>query len=364
MMVIAAWVAEALVYLCFTCLLGGLLVSGISSRRRPDVDVPKWIMIVSVLGIAILSFVPLWRIILFFAEDLGFWLTFKSVVFTFEEGKAYLLTVVLSIMLILMLYWGDFRNDPLVSLLGAAITFAMILALGWASHASSLYGLPGFIAHTIHFVGISVWCGILFCIGWFARNHNHWREFLAWFSPVSIISVSMIGISGLIMMRLIVPEYYNSWILSYGQALLIKHLLIIPVVFFVLFNAYWMKKIVKSKPDYNPLPWFRGESILLALIFITTGFMGQQTPPHDVSATLNETSPSPLFLLFYQNPIQKSFEVNLALNLVTLSLLVVSVFAMAVMIASLMKKKQVWIPVISGLVFVCSAYMALMASIV
>lgn len=37
---------------------------------------------------------------------------------------------------------------------------------------------------------------------------------------------------------------------------------------------------------------------MLTLNFATTGFMGQQTPPHDVKATLNETEPSNLFLLF------------------------------------------------------------------
>lgn len=363
MMMIGAWTAEALIYLCFSFLVGGLIVYIVPKHMLPDVLMPKWVMILSVIGIAVFSFIPILRIILFFSEDLGFWLTFKSVLLTFEEGKAYLLTLALSLILVLLLYWGDVHNDPLVSFFGAAIAFVMILALGWASHASSLYGWKGFFAHTAHFLAVTVWCGVLLGIGWFAKNHNHWREFLSWFTPVSILAVSTIAFSGFVMMQLIVPEYFNSWILSYGQALLVKHLLAIPVVVFALFNSYWMRKMSAARPQFNPLPWFRGESILIVLIFATTGLMAQQTPPHDVSATLNEASPSALFLFFYSGTVKKSFDVTLALNLVSIPLLIAAIIALIVMIITLMRKKQAWIPVTSGLMFVFTSYTAVMTSI-
>jgi putative copper resistance protein D len=53
-------------------------------------------------------------------------------------------------------------------------------------------------------------------------------------------------------MQMIIPEYINSWILSYGQALLIKHLLIVPVMVFALFNGFYMKSKLAKKDGYDP----------------------------------------------------------------------------------------------------------------
>ena len=41
-------------------------------------------------------------------------------------------------------------------------------------------------------------------------------------------------------------DYPDSWMIPYGQALLIKHLLIIPLLVYVLINSILMKKKLKK----------------------------------------------------------------------------------------------------------------------
>lgn len=82
------------------------------------------------------------------------------------------------------------------------------------------------------------------------------REFLVWFTPVSLIAVAVIIVSGLVSMKMIVPEYVNSWMLSYGQALLIKHLLLVPVIGLCLIQWHLCKEEVQERCHCDPVPLF------------------------------------------------------------------------------------------------------------
>ena len=50
-------------------------------------------------------------------------------------------------------------------------------------------------------------------------------------------------------------DYPNSWMLPYGQALLIKHLLIIPLFVYAMINGLLIKKKIKKDIHFNPKPW-------------------------------------------------------------------------------------------------------------
>ena len=122
--------------------------------------------------------------------------------------------------------------------------FILIQAFGWSSHASSYDQVKGFYNHSAHFTAVSVWAGILFVVSWFSKNHSNWLNFLKWFTPVAIVCFISTIMTGFILMTFAVEfkDYPNSWMLPYGQALLIKHLLIIPLMIYAMINSILIKR--------------------------------------------------------------------------------------------------------------------------
>ena len=62
-------------------------------------------------------------------------------------------------------------------------------------------------------------------------------------------------------------DYANAWMLPYGQALLIKHLLIIPLLAYAFINSILIRKKIKNNDSFNPRPWTKAESLIVFLIF-------------------------------------------------------------------------------------------------
>lgn len=90
-------------------------------------------------------------------------------------------------------------------------------------------------------------------------------------------------------MTLVITDYTNSWLFPYGQALLIKHILIIPLLIYAIINGIFVKRKIKRDPNFNPKTWTRIECIIILLIFTVTAVLGQQAPPNKTTL-LNPTS--------------------------------------------------------------------------
>jgi hypothetical protein len=187
-----------------------------------------------------------------------------------------------------------------------------MVAQGWSSHVASWYGTWGILAQTLHLMAVSLWVGPLLMAGWKSRKTEYWIGFLSWFHPMAMLCMAVIAASGFVLTIGVAPEYVNAWKLTYGQALLIKHLLIIPLVLFAVINGFWVKSKLRVDKSFNPQPWARAESVILVLIFSVTGFMNQQPAPHDVSDTLNESPASPVYLWFTSGVLDKESDVTLS----------------------------------------------------
>jgi putative copper export protein len=46
-------------------------------------------------------------------------------------------------------------------------------------------------------------------------------------------------------------DYMNSWMLPYGQALLIKHLLIIPLIIYAFINSVFIRRELKKECSFQ-----------------------------------------------------------------------------------------------------------------
>ena len=93
-------ISQALLYLCFALSLGSFILYLVPNTHRPDIHVPKGALMMATGGIAIFSFFPVLQLILYLYPDIGLVQTVKSVLFTFEVGKAWIFTYILSNLII------------------------------------------------------------------------------------------------------------------------------------------------------------------------------------------------------------------------------------------------------------------------
>lgn len=325
------YVSEALLYICFALLTGTFIIRTVPERLRPDIRVGNGVLLVCALAVPVLSFVPIHNTAVIFARDfdMPYFTILRQVLSDIDAGKAWLWTLIGSLGLAALLALKSFRDDKHMPKVGLFITFLLIVWLGYASHSASLYGMKGVIVHSAHFLAVAVWIGILFVASWFSRNGENWPAFVRWFSPVAIVCVLISISAGLILMSFTTPQYVQSWILPYGQMLLIKHLLLLPLLLFAYTNGFGYRLKLLRNESFNPRPWIRAESLFALLVLIATGILGQQTPPHDVSETLQSVSPSPVFTAIYKGNF--SPDIKLALHLPPESLLL---FAAAIVMAA------------------------------
>src|SRR5699024_5556449 len=100
----------------------------------------------------------------------------------------------------------------------------------------------------------------------------------------------------------VLQDYQNSLIVNYGQALLIKHILIISLVLFAFINGFLFRKC-QARDSFNPLKWTKLESGYALMIFGVTAFMGQSWPPHQIYNLIKAEGGSPLFNVLYDGDI-------------------------------------------------------------
>lgn len=359
------YLSESLLYLCFSIMMGVFIIQFIPERFKPDIQVSKRVVQLAILGVVLFSVAPVIRIILFLYEDIGLIMTIQNVLGGFEVGKAWNFTVILSIFFYLFVSIFPVLKKRLLSAISLVFTLALIVALGWASHSASLTVYSGFIFHTLHFLAVTVWIGILLTVGWFSKNQNNWLRFLQWYTPVAASCFLIIAGSGIYMMTLVIDvnEYMDAWMVSYGQALLMKHLSIIPVLFFAFMNGFWMKRKLRRQEPINPLPWLKLESVLLFITFVLTGILGQQEPPHSIKITLSGNGPSPIFDYFYSGIIEPAMHLEFGYSTISILFLTAAVWFLSMIVYCFRKGTSAAATFLMGLFCAISIYFGLMSSI-
>jgi len=357
------WLAEPFLYVSFAIACGYILLNLVPAAYRPVSYISYRVTFAASIGIGVLSFFPILRIVSFFAEDIGWGLTFKQVILQFTEGRVYMLSLVVSIMLaILSVIHGRTSNKLVLKSMMYCLAF-LIVAQGWSSHVAAWYGSWGIIAQTLHILAVSLWVGPLLLSAWYARQKDNWSAFLSWYHPMAILCMLVIASSGFFLAIGITPEYVNAWKLSYGQALLIKHILLIPLALFAIINGFWVKRKLQKDNQFQPQIWARAESIILVVIFSVTGFMNQQPAPHDVSDTLNESPASPLYLWFTGGELDKASDLIISFHTESIVTLIAASVTLTAAIVCV-KRRKAGMSTIWSLISALIIYYALMLAIV
>ncbi|MGG4146955.1 CopD family protein [Paenibacillus algorifonticola] len=358
------YLSETLLYVCFALLMGAFTLRLVPEGKRPQVIVPDRLLLACALAIPVLSFVPLDQTARTFAADfeLSYGQMMKSLLLDAVAGKALIWTLLSSLGLSILLGMKSFRQDRHMPKVGLFITLLLAVWLGYASHASSLYGLKGIVIHSAHFIAVTIWLGIVITTSWFSKDENHWEAFLSWFSTLAFGCFFVTISAGITLMTFTTPEYVNAWMLPYGQMLLIKHLLLLPLLLLAYSNSFGYKNKLKHNAAFRPLLWFKAESIVALLIFIATSVLGQQAPPHEVKETLQITAPSSLFTTIYKGSFSPDITLHFSLGLDSL-LLLASAVVMIVGFFRMYRSEQLMPAFAMGLLAAAFGYGALMFAI-
>lgn len=293
------WITEPLLYFAYALLAGLTVMALIPRSRTPGVSVPVWLGPAASITVAACSFIPLLKIIMFFKDDIGFWQSFKSIMFKFSEGEHYAWILVLSIVMAVLTVTVRRNPGSMLRWLMPVALLGIAAAMSSFNHAASLFESVGQLAFFGHFTAMAIWSGTLLLAGWFGKELDRWDAFLRWFHPMAIICVIIVIGSGLFLMTGVTPDPVNSWALSYGQALLVKHILILPLLLFGFVNGYMVRRKLSRDRSFRPQRWAKSEAILIGLVYIVTGYMNQQPAPHEVADTLVVYGPAPTFEWFH-----------------------------------------------------------------
>lgn len=373
---------EFILYICFSILIGSLILFMIPKDKKPPMHIPKKMLFFVAVLIPIAAFLPVFQTANILAGDGSLWFILKSVVLTFEIGKAWLFITFVSIVLIFLLLAENLRTKPYLSTWALVLTLLMLLGYTRSSHAATITEWQGFIFHSLHFLSITIWIGILFVVSWFSKNKNNWLAFLKWFTPVAIICLFVTIVAGYFTMEIdinsyedpnasIIQEYQNSLIVNYGQALVLKHVFIISLVLFAFINGVLFRRKY-NQDSFNPLKWARLESVYALIVFGLTAFMGQSWPPHQVYLLLKTEGASPLFNALYDGEIVNSIQnankleiinVSISFGLESYLLFGLSLLFMILTIFAATKKSSIFVSTFSSFIMALAVYFGIMMGI-
>lgn len=242
----------------------------------------------------------------------------------------------------------------------------LVVSAAASMHAATL-SASALLAQALHLFAVSAWLGVLLLVGWFAPSGASWAAFYRWYSPMAAGCVAAVTASGFVLMSAMSTEWVNAWTLDYGQVLLVKHLLFLPLLVIASVNALLIAPKAKGKGTsgkaFDPRGWMRAESALSFLIFVVTAVLSRTSPPHDVAQTLRYTPPSDWFLFWYERPVTSGIELVLRAQPMSLLLGVIAVMFVSVVYLAYYRKAHPSLAVAASLLFAAAGYASLMLAV-
>jgi len=329
---------ETLLYLSFALTGGYILLQFIPEKSKPQLKNIYDLFQYAILAIPLFSFMSILRSALVlrdFAQDMPFVQVLLIVVKDYSYGNAWVWILILCTVMYMITQFKGLQGTMTKWVL-ALLWCSSILAHGWASHPASLSPFWGALSQSVHVAAVSLWLGTLLIIAWFTKGDWNWKAFVRWFTPISISSITLIIAAGLVMMFFLIDGYINSWGINYGEALLLKHLIFLPLVLLGFMNGF-LAKITDNGQQKSRLQWWlRIETVIALFILITTAYMGVQEPPHE--GEFEDPSPSALFTFLHGDLQDLSLQWNWHSGYV--SMILIGVAAMALLFPSYTKEKR------------------------
>jgi copper transport protein len=228
-------------------------------------------------------------------------------------------------------------RDGLTRWLGRGFAGFLLLATSMSGH-SAVWGLPGVLADWVHQMAVAFWVGGLaqLVLIWIPQSRQRSAEervallrmLIPRFSDMALISVLLLLGSGIYMVVRGVPSWNALTSTLYGQALLAKHLGLLPVLAVAAMNRFVLKpRMIAWATAVSPNPGpqqetvertllrlhklISAEALMLGAVLFFAGVLTLTAPPAgSVASTAVLQSPQERPQLF----LQPSGEYTIALS--------------------------------------------------
>ncbi|WP_033543216.1 copper resistance D family protein [Planococcus sp. CAU13] len=345
-------VSDLLLYGVVSFLAGVIVLQFVPEHRKPAVAVTKPLILLAVASIPILTAAPAIQLAGLLRNNMDFGSAIWMAISEFSVGQS------LAFNLFLAFFWFGAVAVNSSKWIQAFWFLLVIINIGFGSHAASVDFLPGLFSHTLHFLSLSLWAGVLLLVTWFSTELTNWRSFLKWFTPFAFGMVAILLLSGFAIWLLFSkPEdYVASWVLPYGQMLLLKHLSILPLLAAAFLNGLGNKTKLPSRR------LLKLETFMLGLVFLFTAIMSKLAPPHEITNTLLTEGTAP-FAELLSGKVLLPVEPQFALSVDGLLLLLIGTISIGLLIMSFFRKIPLWLSCTAGLIFVAAVYIGLMMNL-
>ncbi len=353
------YIFETLLYLSFALTGGYILLLFVPDWAKPQIKLPPDLFQYALFGIPLFSLMSIIRTVFIlrdFAENLSFLQVLFIVLKDYSYGNAWVWNLIICTVMYIVFQLSDPARAGIKWTLAAAWCLS-VLAHGWASHPAG-FSSWGFLAQSAHVGAVSVWLGILIIVAWFTRGAWNWKAFVRWYTPFAIGCMALVTAAGIAMMFILIDGYLNAWGIAYGQALLLKHLIFVPLLLLAFMNG-WLSKITRDGQHTKALRrWLRFETLLALSILIITAYMGIQEPPHE--GEFKEPDPSPLFRLLHGENVQLTLDWQW--SALPLGLILTGVIALSLTIASY-KRENYRLFAALAFIFVSFSFLGLLMAV-
>ncbi|MCM3626141.1 CopD family protein [Paenibacillus glycanilyticus] len=352
---------ETVLYLSFAISAGYLILAFVPANLKPEMSMPFRLVQLAAIGIPLFSFASIVRtsvILMDFAPQMSFAEVLLIVLGDYSFGRAWIMMFILGSALFMTISYNGLKHKT-SKWSAACIWVCLVLVHGWASHPATLSKTWGLMSQSIHVGAVSAWLGILIAIAWFRKGNWNWKAFTRWYTPLSILSMLLIVAAGLVMMSIIIEVgYISSWGINYGAALLLKHLLFIPLIFLAFMNGFLTKVYANGQNARGLQSWLKAESIVALFILVSTAFMGSQEPPHETES--EDPVPSILIRLFH--PHLKDLALQWSWNLIGTVCMILGMISLFLLFTAYRRNKRGLFTVYT-IVAVLSSFLGLLQSV-
>lgn len=366
-------VSQLLLYLCLSLLMGAMLGNSVFAGHMPKFRVPKWLMITAAAGIIVFGFSSSLAIILNMAGSHSFAGALWQVLFSFNTGRAWLFMYLISIILIAFFAF-DIMEGRAMARAGTVLVVLLAVAQSFASHAFEQAGFWGITVHAVHLLAVMVWSGLLIILGWFTVEKVKWTDVLSWFTPLALISIIVLAVSGVFTGDIVTADpggvqinifqrFANAWLTDYGQSLLFKQLLLAAILGFGIINGILYRKRLRDEPELQIQPWIKAESSLVLIVLAVTAFMSEQAIPNQIDTIIERSGASGLFAAVYGQGLPAELTVALTFDAVGTVLIILAAVFFGFMLYAAKIRMHAVVSLFMALCFVLSAYTGLMLSV-
>jgi len=186
---------------------------------------------------------------------------------------------------------------PLGTPLLATLAALVLLSLALAGHSAAVQSLPLFavLADWVHLLAASVWVGgLIQWVGWWpalrrledAQRTLLLAELAPRFYSWAFFSAAVLLLTGFHLTSRHIPNLETVWSTTYGQAFMVKHLLLLALVGLAAINLLWIGPSFTKTPQEGRLSLWKGfrrlmslEALLAAGIVFFAGTLTLVPPP-------------------------------------------------------------------------------------